>query len=207
MAQAGRPRGRPPLSSREKIEAVAIELFLEHGYSGTGLAAIIEACGVSKTTFFRYFASKSEIIWYAFDDHTRHLRRLLAEADAPEPAMTVVRTCVVDALRASIDERGIWMKRFIILDGSPELRAEESAQWISWADAVGEYVARRLGVSERALVPASIGGAVQAAYLATLRDWRTSSKPASELLLDLDADLAPLCDVLQGWLDQQRPRR
>ncbi|MPY48147.1 acyl-CoA-like ligand-binding transcription factor [Streptomyces acidicola] len=207
MTQARRPRGRPPLSSREKVEAVAIELFLEHGYSGTSLATIIEACGVSKTTFFRYFASKSEIIWYAFDTHTRHLRRLLAEADSSEPAMTVVRTCVVDALRASIDERGIWMKRFIILDGSPELRPEGSTQWTSWADAVSEYVAGRLGVSERGLVPASIGGAVQAAYLATLRGWQTSSKPVSELLLELEADLAPLCDVLQGWLDRQGPRR
>ncbi|MFF4476511.1 acyl-CoA-like ligand-binding transcription factor [Streptomyces melanosporofaciens] len=191
------------MTSREKVEAVAIALFLEHGYAETGLATVIDACGLSKTTFFRYIASKSEIIWYAFDEHTHRLRRLLAEADVREPVMTVIRTCVVEALRASADEHGIWMKRFIILDNSAELRAEESSQWMSWADAVSGYVAGRLGVSERGLVPASVGGAVQAAFLAALRGWQTSSEPASELLRGLDADLTPLCDVLQGWLDRQ----
>lgn len=203
MTQARRPRGRPPVSSREKVEAVAIGLFLERGYTETSLAEIITACGVSKTTFFRYFGSKSEIIWYAFDAHTRHLRQLLAEADAREPVMTVVSSCVVEALHSSVDERGIWLKRFIVFDNSAELRAEGLVQWISWADAVSEHVASRLGVSERDLVPASIGGAVQAAFLAALRSWQTSTKPPSELLRDLAADLAPLCDVLQEWLDRR----
>jgi AcrR family transcriptional regulator len=200
---AGRPRGRPPASSRGKIEAVAIELFLEHGYSDTGIAAITGACGVSRTTFFRYYPSKSEIIWSAFDEHTRHLRRLLADADPDRPVMTVIRSCVVEALRAAADDQGIWMKRFVILDTSAELRSEESAHWISWAQAVAGYVADRIGVPEDSVVSASIGGAVQAAFLATLRGWRSATNPTPELLASLDADLVPLCDVLQRWLDQR----
>lgn len=202
MSEAKRGRGRPPVSSREEVEAVAVGLFLAHGYAGTGLAAITEAAGVSRTTFFRYFPSKSAIVWSAFDDHTARLRRLLAEAGDGEPVMTAVRTRVVEALRASVDERGIWMRRFVILDESPELRAEESAQWISWAEAVAEYVAGRVGEDKGAVRPASIGGAVQAAFLATLRGWKTSTAPAPELLRSLERELVPLCDVLQGWIDQ-----
>ncbi|MFJ1649545.1 TetR family transcriptional regulator [Streptomyces sp. NPDC088258] len=193
------------MSSREEVEAVAVGLFLEHGYAGTSLAAITGGAGVSRTTFFRYFPSKSGIIWSAFEEHTARLRGLLAAAgtDADEPVMTVVRSCVVEALRASVDDRGIWMKRFVILDESPELRAEESAQWISWAEAVAAYVAARLGSDRDALRPASIGGAVQAAFLATLRGWKDSSAPAPELIRALDSELAALCEVLQRWIDQE----
>ncbi|MFJ2509960.1 TetR family transcriptional regulator [Streptomyces griseoviridis] len=203
MSEAGRGRGRPPVSSREEVEAVAVDLFLAHGYAATGISAITAAAGVSRSTFFRYFPSKSGVIWSAFDDHTERLRGLLARAEADRPVMTVVRSCVVEALRASVDDRRIWMKRFVILDESPELRAEESAQWISWAEAVAEYVADRLGEDSAGLRPASIGGAVQAAFLAALRSWKTATAPAPELLRELDRDLVPLCDVLQGWIDQE----
>ncbi|MEU1292879.1 TetR family transcriptional regulator [Streptomyces sp. NPDC005840] len=202
MSAAGRGRGRPPVSSREEVEAVALDLFLARGYDRTSLAEVTGAAGVSKTTFFRYFPSKSGIIWSAFDDHTGRLRRLLAEAGEDRPVMTAVRECVVEALRASVDDRGLWMKRFVILDESPELRAEESAQWISWAGAVAEYVAARLGEDGGGLRPASVGGAVQAAFLAVLRSWKTSADPAPVLLGDLERELVPLCDVLQGWIDQ-----
>ncbi|MEU2733790.1 TetR family transcriptional regulator [Streptomyces griseoviridis] len=203
MSEAGRGRGRPPVSSREEVEAVAVDLFLAHGYAATGISAITAAAGVSRSTFFRYFPSKSGVVWSAFDDHTERLRGLLARAEADRPVMTVVRTCVVEALRASVDDRRIWMKRFVILDESPELRAEESAQWISWAEAVAEYVADRLGEDSAGLRPASIGGAVQAAFLAALRSWKTATASAPELLRELDRDLVPLCDVLQGWIDQE----
>ncbi|MFF2405920.1 TetR family transcriptional regulator [Streptomyces sp. NPDC058092] len=202
MGDTRRPRGRPPASSREKIEVEAIELFLRHGYAGTSIAMITEACGVGRTTFFRYFDSKSQIIWSAFDDHTRRLRELLARAEPDAPALTVIRACVVEALRDSVDERGIWLKRFTILDTSAELRSEESAQWLSWARAVAGYVAHRTGADPDGIVPAGIGGAVQAAFLATLRSWQGTEDPPDRLLHRMDMGLAPLCDVLQEWLDR-----
>ncbi|MER5177254.1 TetR family transcriptional regulator [Streptomyces sp. NPDC002896] len=203
MVTGKRSRGRPAVSSRQDIETRAIALFLEHGYEGTTLGAITDACGVSKTTFFRYYTSKAAIIWSAFEEHTAILRRLLREADPRVPVMTAVRTAVVEAFRASMDDEGTWMKRFVILDTSPALRAEESAQWISWAGAVAEHVARRTEDDPGALAPASIGGAVQAAFLATLRGWRTAADPAPAFARRLDADLKPLCDILQEWLDRR----
>ncbi|MGW9132930.1 TetR/AcrR family transcriptional regulator [Streptomyces sp. NPDC055681] len=201
MQQARRGRGRPPAASREQVEAAALDLFLSQGYGATGIAEIAAASGISRTTFFRHFSSKSAIVWSAFDDHTRTLSRLLAEADDTAPVMAVVRACIVEALRRSVDEQGIWLRRFVVLDSSADLRAEALAHWVSWADAVADYVAARTGGSGEDLRPASIGGAMQAAFLAALRGWRTTSRPAPELLAALDQDLVPLCEVLQGWLD------
>lgn len=162
---------------------------------------IAGASGVSRTTFFRYYHSKAEIIWAAFDRHTQHLHMLLEADPGTEPAMTVVRRCVVEALRDSADDEGIWMRRFQILDSSPDLRSEESAHWISWAAAIAEHVARRTATDPRSVVPQSIGGAVQAAFLAVLRSWIAVPDPSAALLPELDEELVPLCDLFQGWLD------
>jgi AcrR family transcriptional regulator len=194
------PRGRPARSSRAEIERRSIDLFLENGYEATTLAMISSACGISRTSFFRYYSSKAEIVWWAFDAHTRTLRDLLAAGSPASETMRVVRGSVVAALAASMDPEGIWMKRFRVLDSSPELRSEESAHWISWAAVVAEFVAERHRLAAGDVIPQSIGGAVQAAFLAVLRGWSSLERPTAALLADLDEQLAPLCEVLQRWL-------
>jgi AcrR family transcriptional regulator len=202
-----RPRGRPPASSRDAIEEAAIDLFLEHGYDQTTIAMITAAAGIGRTTLFRYYRSKPDIVWSAFNEHTEHLRRILAASRPGTPTMTAVRVAVVEALAASIDSGGIWMKRFQILDTSASLRSEESAQWISWASAIAEFVADDAGLEPAGVVPQAIGGAVQAAFLAVLRGWRSLPHPDSRLLTRLDDELRGLCDVLQAWLVDMRPHR
>jgi AcrR family transcriptional regulator len=194
-------RGRPAGSSREEIERRAIDLFLDNGYEATTLAMITAACGISRTSFFRYYSSKAEIVWWAFDVHTRLLRDLLATVPSDAPTMGAVRESAVAALRASIDPEGIWMKRFRILDSSPELQSEESAHWISWAGTVAAFVADRTSQAVDEVIPQSIGGAVQAAFLAVLRSWIALDHPTPALLAELNDKLTPLCNVLQNWLD------
>jgi AcrR family transcriptional regulator len=195
------PRGRPAGSSREEIERHAIGLFLERGYESTTLAMIVDACGISRTSFFRYYSSKAEIVWWAFDVHTRALRDLLAAGSETAPTMQVVRESAVAALRGSIDPDGLWMRRFRVLDDSSELQSEESAHWISWAGVVAEFVAVRHAMNVADVTPQSIGGAMQAAFLAVLRSWTGVDHPTAALLEDLDGKLEPLCGIMQNWLD------
>jgi AcrR family transcriptional regulator len=165
---------------------------------------ITAACGIGRTTLFRYYPSKAEIVWSAFSAHTEHLRRVLAASGPDTPTMTAVRRAAVEALGASIDRRGIWMKRFEVLDTSASLRAEESAQWISWSTAIAEFVAKEAGLEPGGVVPQAIGGALQAAFLAVLRSWRGIPNPDERLLPRLDDELRGLCDVLEAWLGQLR---
>jgi TetR/AcrR family transcriptional regulator, regulator of mycofactocin system len=198
-----RPRGRPAVSRREDIERVAMGLFLANGYAATTIQMIADASGVSRTSVFRYWGSKAEIVWAVFDVHTQRLGALLGAADTSEATMTVVRRQVVENMRMSTEDSGLWMERFAVLDSTPELRSEESAHWTSWAGTVAAYIAARNGLSEADVVPQSIGGAVQAAFLAVLRQWLEAADPSAESLLpQLDEALRPLCALLQHWLDE-----
>ncbi|GAA3862194.1 mycofactocin system transcriptional regulator [Leifsonia kafniensis] len=204
-----RGRGRPAASSKAIIERAAIELFLEHGYAETTIPMIAEASGVSRTSVFRYWGSKAEIIWGEFDRHTSNLAEGLRVSDQGQPTMAVVRAEVVANLGRSIEDSQLWMERFAVLDSSRELRSEESAHWIDWAHTVAAFVAERHGLSADGVVAQSIGGAVQAGFLAVLREWRRAGsewpeRPTSALLAELDEALTPLGEVLQEWLNQVR---
>ena len=56
--------GVPPLSKtgRERLLNVAIELFYRHGFSAIGIDRVISEAGVTKTTFYKHFDSKEDLM-------------------------------------------------------------------------------------------------------------------------------------------------
>jgi AcrR family transcriptional regulator len=56
--------GAPPPAEtgRERLLAVAIRLFYERGYHAVGLDSIVKEAGVTKTTFYKHFDSKDELV-------------------------------------------------------------------------------------------------------------------------------------------------
>jgi AcrR family transcriptional regulator len=70
--------------ARERMVLAAADLFTEQGYDATTVAQIAERAGVTKSTFFRYFPDKRELLVAGQE----MLSRLLAEgiAEAPQDA-------------------------------------------------------------------------------------------------------------------------
>src|SRR5262245_16100500 len=59
---------------RERILAVAGDLFYRHGIRAVGVEAIADAAGTNKMTLYRHFASKDELV-------AEYLRQSATEAD------------------------------------------------------------------------------------------------------------------------------
>jgi AcrR family transcriptional regulator len=72
-AASGREEARE-LPPRERIVAVASDLFYRLGIRAVGVETIAEAAGTNKMTLYRHFESKDELV-------AEYLRRLAAEAD------------------------------------------------------------------------------------------------------------------------------
>lgn len=51
-----------PRSARERILDTAAELFYAHGFHSVGVDLVIERAGVAKTTLYRHFPSKDDLI-------------------------------------------------------------------------------------------------------------------------------------------------
>lgn len=82
-------------AARERMMFAALDLFSEQGYDATTVAQIAERAGVTKSTFFRHFPDKREILVAG----QSMLSRLLTEgiAEAPPTAGPM------DAVAAGLD--------------------------------------------------------------------------------------------------------
>jgi AcrR family transcriptional regulator len=66
----------------QRLVVAAVDLFTEQGYDATTVAQIAERAGVTKSTFFRHFSDKRELLVAGQET----LSRLLAEGIAEAPA-------------------------------------------------------------------------------------------------------------------------
>ena len=67
--------------ARERLVVAAVDLFTERGYDATTVAQIAERAGVTKSTFFRHFPDKRELLVAGQET----LSRLLAEGITEVP--------------------------------------------------------------------------------------------------------------------------
>ena len=84
--------------ARERLVVAAVDLFTEQGYDATTVAQIAERAGVTKSTFFRHFPDKRELLVAGQET----LGTLLADGIAAAPAAASPLAAVASGLeRAS----------------------------------------------------------------------------------------------------------
>src|SRR5215475_8665914 len=72
--------GRWEPGARERLVVAAVDLFTEQGYDATTVAQIAERAGVTKSTFFRHFPDKRELLVAGQETLSRLLTEGIAEA-------------------------------------------------------------------------------------------------------------------------------
>ncbi|MBQ1025573.1 TetR/AcrR family transcriptional regulator [Micromonospora sp. C95] len=81
--------------TRERIKAVALELFTEQGYEATSLREVAERLGVTKAALYYHFKSKDEIVTSVVEDRLERMDALIAWADS-QPATPATRRAVIE---------------------------------------------------------------------------------------------------------------
>lgn len=164
--------GRPRVSSRETLAEAASELFLEQGYEATSVAEIAQRAGVSRSSFFNYFSSKSDVVWSGLDERIDACERALAEgADVDTAVSAITADFVPDALALAFAYSGV-----MHLDG--ELAREGAVR----AARISRAVTNRLLVEGMDELTAEVrGAAIGGAVLGALRLWAHSGPGAVSL--------------------------
>ncbi|WP_035482714.1 TetR/AcrR family transcriptional regulator [Gallaecimonas xiamenensis] len=79
---------RPSTQAKQaKFLAEATELFFEQGYEGTNLDQLIERCGGSKQTLYRYFGDKQGLLKAVVANFTEQAWQVIELKDAKGPAL------------------------------------------------------------------------------------------------------------------------
>jgi mycofactocin system transcriptional regulator len=192
-AQTGPARvraGRPNATSREELERLAFELFAENGFEATTIDDIAAAAGIARRTFFRYHASKNDLVWGDFDRQLERLRDLLAACPQTQPMMDALRESVVSFNRYDFDEVPWHRRRMELILRVPALQADSTSRFAAWRALVTAFVARRTGQPQTALLPRQVGHAVLATAVAAYEQWLEEDD--SELTEVLDAAIREL---------------
>jgi TetR/AcrR family transcriptional regulator, regulator of mycofactocin system len=163
--------GRPPSTTADEIQRAAITLFAHSGYAQTSIDDIAAALDIGRTTFFRYFRSKSSVIWHDYEDNRRRLAETLAAADQGRPVMAVVRDAVLATVRYAESDRAVMQTRGTLIAETPELFAEGAAASARWARVISDWVRGRLGPGADPTLPDAIGYAVLGAVSAATEAW------------------------------------
>jgi mycofactocin system transcriptional regulator len=177
--------GRPPASSRDAIERVALALFTQRGFDDTTVDDIAAAAGIGRRSFFRYFGSKNDVVWGEFDTGLERFRAALAGTPADAPWPSALRLAVVDFNRLDTDHVAVHRDRMELILHVPALQAYSTLMYARWRAVVREFVATRTGAKPDDFHPRLVGHAALAAAVAAYEQWLTD--PATDLLELLDA--------------------
>lgn len=180
-----RRSGRHPVTSRSEIEHIALRLFSERGFETTTVDEIAAAAGIGRRTVFRYYPSKNDIPWGAFDDELVRMRETFAALPPDLPLMAGVRAAVLDFNTVHPDEQPWHRRRMRLILDTPALQAHSTLRYAAWRQVVADYAGARLGVPACELLPQTIGHASLGAALAAYERWLAEDAGAGADLLDL----------------------
>ena len=175
-------RGRPLASSPEMLQDAALELFVENTYAKTTIDQITQRAGVSRATFFNYFASKSDVLWLDLDQALERLgQELSARASSGSPSARLGLEKVEEALLAAAAELGadqvpLALTQYELVGSVQELQASAIARLSDQANIITAFLTgygmspARARAAAYACMAAVISGAQEWASAGPQRD-------------------------------------
>jgi TetR/AcrR family transcriptional regulator, regulator of mycofactocin system len=190
-------RGRPPGTSRRKLEIVALRLFSEQGFEETTIDQIAAGAGISRRAFFRYFGSKADVLWGEFDTEVTRIRAMLDDVPPGLPVLAAVRRAVLAANHYRAADVPELRARMALIGSVPALIASAAVHYDAWERAISDFVARRTGQPAGSLYPLAVGRATLASCRAAYDRWAVHAD--ADLTMYLDAALRALA---AGFADE-----
>jgi AcrR family transcriptional regulator len=134
--------------ARQRIIQAAQELFLERGFDDVSVGDIAERAEVGRTTFFRHFRDKQEVVFA----NEQELLDMVAAAgqpdDTPAPrsateAVEQLRPIVLAVCAQATAEPEAYARHYKLIEQHPELRDRDTVKTQQIADKLGDLLIHR----------------------------------------------------------------
>ena len=131
-------------NASERLVLAALDLFAERGYENTTVIEIAERAGLTKSTFFRHFPDKREVL---FGGDT--MAGLLVEGIAAAPAGATPLEAVAHALDVigreafTPERREFGARRRAVIAANPELQEREALKGLGLTASMIDALERR----------------------------------------------------------------
>jgi AcrR family transcriptional regulator len=187
-------------NARERLERAALALFTERGYDATTVAEIADRADLTKSTFFRHFADKREVLFGGQDI----LAQLFSDAIAAAPPSASIAGCLAAALESAAvaftpDRHDLAPQRRAVIAANSELQERELLKRARLGSVIAGALRTRGADDITATLAAQIGVlAFSTAYArwAEPGNERPYTEIADETLRDLHARATALGSVI-----------
>ncbi|GGL61630.1 hypothetical protein GCM10010129_01490 [Streptomyces fumigatiscleroticus] len=187
----------------DELSEAALQMLALKGFDLVTIDEIAAAAGVSKRTFFRYFASKEDVVVRFLADLGSGIRAELAARPVQEPPSVALRHAVLAAMAVCADrsdhaDRALVVVRLILR--TPALRARFLEHQAQWRDDLATELAQRLGLDPGTdLYPRLAAGMALTAFDTVLQRWSAGdgAEDPAELTDRSFAVLGPALDAAE----------
>ncbi len=157
--------------SRIRVVDAAFGLFDERGYAQTTVDQIAERAGISRSTFFRMFASKEDVIFPDHEDLHRRIRARLEAAGADGNILAVVEGARM-VLEHFLAEGELARGRYRLTRTVPALRDREIAGMHGYQKLFRDFIATWMPPGPGTEIRSELmANAVVTAHNVVLRRW------------------------------------
>ena len=139
-------RERTRRAVHAEITATALRLFQEHGFEATTVDQIATAAGISRRSFFHYFASKEDLVMGDTVALGATVRDALVARPADEPAWPAIRAAFMVLVPADGGDMAAELALARIHHEAPSLRASLLEKHLRWQELLAPDIQRRLGL-------------------------------------------------------------
>ncbi len=144
---------------REEVSKQAWMLFAAQGFEATTVDQIAEAAGMSRRTFFRYFAGKDELVLDRLVASGQLIAAALRERPASEGAWPALRAAFQTTIDLQETHAATSRPLQIMLRDEPALRTTVEARRRLWLQLLAPLAAERLPARPAASVRSPAGTA------------------------------------------------
>src|SRR5699024_2381552 len=191
-------RMQEPKSLRDRLIDAAFELFAEHGYDATTVEDIASRAGVGRTTFFRMFRTKEQVVFPAHDELLTAIEARLTTA-SPGTEKVALSEAGSLVLRYYLGEGDRARQRYALTSEVEALRERERASITQYERLFRRFIHQwwgdEAGIPLRAELAAN---AVVTAHNYVLRAWLRGDISAEEAEPWFREVIMEL-DTLFGW--------
>jgi AcrR family transcriptional regulator len=162
--------------------AAALELLIRQGYNSTPVEELADAAGISRSTFFRKFGSKEDMV---FADHERLLARVEADlSSATADPLTAVAEAALMVFDQHVRNKETSLLRNRLLHQVQTLRDRELVTTHRYERSFRRHLQSALPEARQEYGAVAFAAAVVAVHNRALRHWLQDAQEGADDGLD-----------------------
>lgn len=166
-------RERTRRAVRQQIADAAMRLFVERGFEATTIDQIVANTGISRRSFFRYFASKEDVVLGELFERGGIAAAALSGRPTGESPWDAVKAALLELQEATRATGDSELEFGRMLYDTPSLRARHLEKQLAWQDLLVPILSERIratgqtpGIEPELAAAAIVAGALACLHVA-----------------------------------------